>query len=1297
MKKSLHFYFLAIALLLFFKSEAYIPTNSNGKPLIQEKNTKKKPNTVLLDCAVSKSYTDLNVNNVRARLQGGGDLWWDFKDGKYIVPNVPAGMPPISSIFAGAIWMGGIDAGGNLKTACNMYRGTSSNDWWPGPLDNVGQTTPTDCNNWDKHFSVYKTEIETFKEAYNNAAKDANGKVTDANFTQKIPKNLLVWPATGNPFFEKYNGFSLPATTKQMAYFWDNNNDDTYNPFDGDYPAINVGQTLCTEPDQFVFWIFNDAGGIHTSSKSEPLRVEVQATSFAYATDDDLNNMTFQHYKTIYRGSQYIDSCFLAHWVDFDLGCPADDYLGFDNQTDYMGSKHNMVYAYNSDNIDGFPGNSCAGIPSTYGNDIPMIGIDFLQLPKDQNGKEVGTSFMYFNNSIVGEPPPATTDPFQANDFYRYMNGVWKDGTPLSIGGSGYTQNPDPKKITKHAFPDDPNNPDGWSMYAIKKPSVDLRFVLSAGAFKLVSGAVQNITFSIPWVSHQGGGEVDLTSLRRSATRARELFNRCFDLTGPSAPNVSSFGLDKAVVLNLENQTAKTTLAESRFEENYKELSFSLPNNAKDIYYKFEGYKIYQVKDENIPIFEVEKSANARLVAVVDVVNGVKKIYNWTAKKDPNDSTFPSFSSELQADGEDKGINRSFYFDKDAFATSTNKGMVNGQKYHYVVVPYAYNNFQNFSKLTGNGQKQQYLKGFLNSEVVTIIPNGAMPAVKYGTEIPVTRYDGVGAGGNFLDMTDDMHAKIFDKTFDGKITYKAGKGPIKVKVADPVKLQDGEYTVRLLDANMKDGILQNDAKWELQRKGDKAILSATSIENLNEQLLSQYGLSISIAQQKEPCSLRPDVKGIIGQEISFENNKEWLKTIKDDDENVEGTVNFYNYIKNEGAQDDTYDCLNYVPYDKSLLKFAPYVVCDYRLYNLPEPSYITPAWVNNANSSYYIKANTKGLAKLSNVDIVLTADKSKWSRCVVVETINEMYQKEGLESEKSGVLKGRSFDMRAGKSVGSDTNPDAPSDGTLGKGWFPGYAINVETGERLNIIFGENSGYDPDNALLNEFFTPSQTFTGRDMIWNPTNDVFVKGNVPAPPTATNLVAGCGHYIYVTDTPYDGCAELYNAGVIGSTAFSRNVAKAVAWTAMPYLKKGEKLLSYKDGLIPSKCTIKLRVNNPYDVAQGVGTNNLHPIYGFSVDAKTLNASLLDNKNEINFNIYPNPITNENTLALTNLPTTCSINIYGLDGKLHFQTKRKTDTDSDNTMFISNLNLPSAGVYLVTVRTANGIQCKKLVVH
>ena len=58
-------------------------------------------------------------------------------------------------------------------------------------------------------------------------------------------------------------------------------------------------------------------------------------------------------------------------------------------------------------------------------------------------------------------------------------------------------------------------------------------------------------------------------------------------------------------------------------------------------------------------------------------------------------------------------------------------------------------------------------------------------------------------------------------------------------------------------------------------------------------------------------------------------------------------------------------------------------------------------------------------------------------------------------------------------------------------GWFPGYAINLETGERLNVAFGEDSYQDLNN--------------GKDMIWNPTNNA----NYPYP-----YAFGGKHFIYV---------------------------------------------------------------------------------------------------------------------------------------------------------------------------------------
>ena len=107
------------------------------------------------DCLASTSQIDLDVNNVRARLLGGGDMWWDLSDGRYIIPNVDPGEVEVASIFAGALWIGGFDAAGNLKMAAQTYRNTGD-DFWPGPIDDsTGETDQTTCTNWDRHFNVY--------------------------------------------------------------------------------------------------------------------------------------------------------------------------------------------------------------------------------------------------------------------------------------------------------------------------------------------------------------------------------------------------------------------------------------------------------------------------------------------------------------------------------------------------------------------------------------------------------------------------------------------------------------------------------------------------------------------------------------------------------------------------------------------------------------------------------------------------------------------------------------------------------------------------------------------------------------------------------------------------------------------------------------------------------------------------------------------------------------------------------------------------------------------------------------
>ena len=122
----------------------------SGNPLVAGSS----PSAALRACARATAQRDLSVNNVRARLLNGGDMWWDLSKGKYVVPKPPPGQEEVSAMFAGSVWIGGYDGGGNLKVAAQTYR-QNGNDFWPGPLNpGSGSTTAAVCSNWDKFFEV---------------------------------------------------------------------------------------------------------------------------------------------------------------------------------------------------------------------------------------------------------------------------------------------------------------------------------------------------------------------------------------------------------------------------------------------------------------------------------------------------------------------------------------------------------------------------------------------------------------------------------------------------------------------------------------------------------------------------------------------------------------------------------------------------------------------------------------------------------------------------------------------------------------------------------------------------------------------------------------------------------------------------------------------------------------------------------------------------------------------------------------------------------------------------------------
>ncbi|MEM6770654.1 MAG: hypothetical protein AAF597_08735, partial [Bacteroidota bacterium] len=336
--------------------------------------------------------------------------------------------------------------------------------------------------------------------------------------------------------------------------------------------------------------------------------------------------------------------------------------------------------------------------------------------------------------------------------------------------------------------------------------------------------------------------------------------------------------------------------------------------------------------------------------------------------------------------------------------------------------------------------------------------------------------------------------------------------------------------------------------------------------------------------------------------------------------------------------------------------------------------YISPVWVNNTMSSV---SRFYEMDQLNNVNVVLTSNKDLWSRCPVVETSNNFYESDAVPGMPGEFFKpndyANMFDTREAPSVTKnagddglpevDTNVDPDQD--RGMGWFPGYAYDVETGQRLEIFWGENSLYD-GREIGDEGFVAQSN--GNDMIWNPSSTII--DPVPGPGISLyDFVAGGQHFFYVTNRPYDAGEFLESRFEPRSTGSRKvNGLRDIMWAAFPVLTGDGELLSYADGIIPNDVTIKLRVNNKYDYAEGTPDANGYPTYRFTLDGKQAAENL--SENGINralqmINVVPNPYYAfsayedsrvDNSVKITNLPAQATVTIYSLDGKFIRQYKR-----------------------------------------
>lgn len=1252
-------------------------------------------------CDNAVAQIDMEINNVRARLTTGGDVWWDGNDGRYIVPKPPPGVPEVSSIFAGAVWLGGRDPGGGLKVAAQDYGRSGGNfDYYPGPLTDDGTTSKDTCARWDRFFNVKGQSIRDLRTAY-EAIRDMPGARLDPS---DIAEDVLGWPATGNEYFFEIHGFELPNTSQGLAGFWDENLDGIYDPTEGDYPVIEIRG--CGEapqfPEEMTFWIYNDAGNTHRQSNT-PLQIqmEIQVQAFAYTTSDDINSMTFQRYKLINRAQEDILDTYFAMWVDPDLGCFTDDYVGCD-------TTRSLAYVYNEDELDGATGCTCTGGVNTYCDEIPILGVDYFRGPIapifDINGVQIGeeelgmSSFIYINNRGVGDPDIQTTDPSTAQEYYNYLQGRWLDGSPLWNTGSGFDQVG--AEETRYAFSSAPNDPAGWSMVTAELGNGDRRTLQASGPFTLRPGAVNELIVGVVWVPDQNYPNPSIQRLQQADDLAQDLFDKCFDLVeGPDAPDVDVVELDREIILLFSNGRSS-----NNFEELYQEEGFGVPP-GEDSLYRFEGYRVFQFSGPEVSLAELDDPSRVREIAQYDLVNGVTKVFNWTSPNEddnPLDPSVPFLIPSLKATGTDNGLRHSFRITSDAFASGGDTRLINHRRYYFTVIAYAYNNYKEYDPYDNDdpGQRTQYIASTRNigdqqagTPYYQVIPRPILDRelmAAYGDGASVTRVSGVGNNGNFLDISDETRAEMetafaAGETVVPEITYKTGAAPIDVFVANPLEVKDGEYEITFFDEDMTNQRLDGEVNWMLRcldNCGVPTILSERTIDSRNEQIIAEYGFSVSIGDVKAPGEETGELEsnGAIGASITYadESQDPWL-TFLPDGLNL-GIPNLaiafqqqlFNYV-NTGSMEQ-YESLDPEQVYASFFPgIAPYQLMDFNERELP---FLSPVWIDRTNGS---AARFFDMDQLSNVDIVLTSNKALWSRCPVIETANDYYEDailDGAPARPSGYP--GMFDTRDAPSVTREAGPDGlPAvDGSIdpdlanGMGWFPGYAVDVETGQRLQVFWGENSLYDGRSVGGGDFTAQSN---GNDMIWNPSDALY--DPVPGQPNFYNVVAGGQHFFYVTSLPYDEGVYLQGRFRPASSANRKvNGIREIVWAGFPFLIPGSELLSYADGLIPNDATIKLRVQSPYAVEAGTEDANGYPTYRFSLDGKAAGENLdqagLDRALDM-INVVPNPYYGfssyedsqfETNVKITNLPAKATVTIYSLDGKFI----RKYDRDETPAM-------------------------------
>ena len=651
--------------------------------------------------------------------------------------------------------------------------------------------------------------------------------------------------------------------------------------------------------------------------------------------------------------------------------------------------------------------------------------------------------------------------PTQANHFYNYMRGLWKDGQNMAYGGDGFSAETGANLdiSADYMFPGD-SDPlhwgtegqpvEAWSEVTAGNQPGDRLFLTSCGPVTFEPGERNELVFGVVWARGENGPESSLQALKEADDRIQALFNNCFE--GAGCTDVLATNYDAEALFEANGSCTYlplvcgeglppsylTNLNEVSFEEEVSPTTFGvLPANVGVVLASGDSVSLVEV--DGLPIgLEISTGATWMSGGFVCVP------FSGTAAEVGEFNTTWTFA--VWSEGVSHPLDLSLVLTVE----------------------------------------------FDGSDVSDI----AFPSV------PLTRIEGRGSGRKKLRLSHATEMALLNSESGrlDEVTYEPGYGPLDVFLLNDSNLgHDYELAVTSLQDD-------NSLPFVLRDLTSGAEVSATLSADENVVNLEALGIAVAYDNPNLPDQSR--FAEVLGSDLEHESEEIWWKGVSDQegesalnwirsgtyegDESNPISLVFSDLLDTEGQYENVWDG-TWAPY--SAVAYTESDVED--IYTGLQYDHIPT--VAPTRSSIVRVPQWDQPGATSSVKIVFSSDSAVWTRCPVLE----MQPNPTLAQDEtggSGTL--QKMNLRRHLSVDKQglTVPEGgdPFECDLvsgsGMGWFPGYAIDTQTGERLNMAFGEDSWIVSQN--------------GRDMLFNP------GPQLTSEPLGSQVYAGGQHWVYV---------------------------------------------------------------------------------------------------------------------------------------------------------------------------------------